>query len=214
MHMRRKADAEPKVTTAAPSKAAEILQLCLEQKQEDILRALRRFTADNYVAQGDVPRNAALEMLAEVAQHALTAAGTFDTSRPPLPWLLRIALNVVRHRYRDGQRRQHRETHFEEPSPDSRGGLSDGQFFDQMSAMSVPSPEVGFIDRNALNDAIVALSSTDQRIIRTTMEMDWDMKKVAEALDIKAGTARVRLHRAIPHLKEEYERQNRGGGDE
>lgn len=214
MNMRLKADTEPKVTTAAPSEVAKILLACLEQKQADILRALRRFSADNYVAQGDAPKDAALEMLAEVVQHALTAAATFDISRPPLPWLLRIALNVARHRYRDGHRRQHRETHLEEPSLDSRGGLSDSQFFDQVSALSLPGPEVGFVDRNALNGAIAALSSTDQQIIQATLERDWDMQKVAEALDIRAGTARVRLHRAIPHLKKEYEWQNRGGGDE
>lgn len=127
----------------------------------------------------------------DVAQEAFIRAyqqlHRFDTTRPFRPWLLRITTNIARNRHRALGRY-----------------VAALQRFFAITLLAFPNTETQTIQQwetEALWQAIRQLDTKDQEVIYLRFMLGLSVKETAEVLDIKVGTVKSRLSRALDRLK-------------
>lgn len=112
----------------------------------------------------------------------------FDISRPLRPWLLSIAANLARNRYR-----------------------SAGRYLSALARVfrSEPQTTPDAEEQNLLNmdsaqlwKAVRRLRADDQQIIYLRFFLDLSTGEAAQALDVAEGTIKSRLNRALTRLRE------------
>jgi RNA polymerase sigma-70 factor, ECF subfamily len=131
------------------------------------------------------------EDAADVAQDAFIRAhrhlGQFDASRPLRPWLLRIAANLARNRRR------------------TRGRYAAmlGRVFNLAPrvAPSAESENVQVQQSEALWQAVHRLDQRDQEVIYLRYMLDLSVEETAQILDVRPGTVKSRLSRALDRLR-------------
>ncbi len=114
---------------------------------------------------------------------------SFDATRPPEPWLSRIAYNVALKRIAKVK-----------ADPSSGTDLLEDRYADTTSV----SPERLTGDREAgaaLEAAMDALSAQDRTILSLRYKEGLSVADVAEATGIPAGTVKVRVFRARAKLR-------------
>jgi RNA polymerase sigma factor (sigma-70 family) len=117
----------------------------------------------------------------------------FDRSRANArPWLFGIAVNLLRHHYRDEER--------------MLAALA-------RTAVDPVAPE-GEAHTNSLSRhvaaALEALPAGDRDVLLLFAWEDLGYREIAEALDIPVGTVQSRLSRARAHVRERLESSARG----
>lgn len=111
-----------------------------------------------------------------------------DLPEDPLPWLLRVAANVL-HTDRRGEARRER---LHRRAADAASSAPDW----------APAP------RDAgIGQALARLRRTDRELLLLIAWEGLSPAQAAVALGVRAGTVRVRLHRARARLRLELERQ-------
>lgn len=124
------------------------------------------------------------DLTQEVFVRALSNAASYRGRGSLEGWLLRIAraslMDEVR---REGSRRR-REREWAESRP------------------APPDPSAGSAGRRLLSDLFHALSPEDREVIVLAKFLELSAPRIAEILEITAGAARVRLHRALGRLAE------------
>jgi RNA polymerase sigma factor (sigma-70 family) len=175
---------------------------------------LRQFTSEHYTVLVNTLRlyllkagfteaeDAAYELLNEVVVEALRHAERFDCQRQPMAWLLGIAANLIRRRQTDLARRNRREPLIRDLWRDGDQALSDDELFDRLLNDGNISPPSG---HDMLSELLELLSPADQEVIKLAIEYDMSGAAVAEALHTTPGAARVRLHRALQHLRTHWQ---------
>ena len=145
------------------------------------------------------------ELLNSVVVEALTHAQRFDTSRPPRAWLLGIAANLVRRRQAESARLNRREPLAGDLADDCQAALGEDELFDRLAAHA---PDAAGQDirgeveqRDSLASSLALLSLDEQRIIRLFSRCYLNGDALAAALHVSPGAGRVRLHRALTHLR-------------
>jgi RNA polymerase sigma factor (sigma-70 family) len=128
----------------------------------------------------------------EAAQDAFVKAyralGRFRQGAPFRPWLLRIVANEARNRARSGRRRQGLALR--------AAAVSDRD--------AAPSPETAALaleDREALVAALNRLEPRDREVIGYRFLLGLSEAETAEVLDVRLGTAKSRLSRAMAKLR-------------
>jgi RNA polymerase sigma-70 factor (ECF subfamily) len=182
--------------------ARQLLREAIERESADLRRTVElyvyRFTT---VRAPDRLAELAAEILQDVVVRALANAQAFDPARRPLPWLLGIALNVVRERSRE-QRRE-AETRYQ---PDVRTGADSpaDPLADVLSRLHdrESTSAYGVIELLDLVDA------RDREVLRLVYVEGLPGPALAERLGIKEGAARVRLSRALQRLARAYREAN------
>lgn len=123
---------------------------------------------------------------ADVAAETFAIAWAKRDSIPPdaeLPWLLRVAANVILNVRRGDTRR--------------------ARLFARLSALedtSVPSDEAASDDAHVVRAALARLRSNDQELLRLVVWDDLDEASAAAILGCTRQALRVRLHRARRRL--------------
>jgi RNA polymerase sigma-70 factor (ECF subfamily) len=143
----------------------------------------------------------------DVAQEAFIRAfkalRRFDVTRPFRPWLLSITANLARNRRRSLGRYWAAVRRLAEDSGRS-------------NVVTAPEPVGDGWQARALWDAVRQLPVADQEIIYLRFYLGLPESEAAATLNIPAGTAKSRQHRALarlrgiaqrehPELREEYE---------
>lgn len=119
------------------------------------------------------------DLAAETFVQAFAARRRFDPQRgQPRAWLFGIAHNLLRHHYRDEQRRLQAFSRLDEP----RGGRA---------------PE-----EPRLAAALNALSVEERDVLLLYAWAELSYEEIAESLVVPVGTVRSRLHRARSRLRE------------
>jgi RNA polymerase sigma-70 factor (ECF subfamily) len=122
---------------------------------------------------------------------AWRALPTFRSGAEPRPWMLRIVANAARNRRRGSSRR-------------TAMGLRLAE--DPLSGGAAPSPEGAVLAaerREALLAALGRLSVDDQLVIGLRWFVELDEASMAAALDVRRGTVKSRLSRAMQRLRAE-----------
>ncbi len=106
------------------------------------------------------------------------------------PWILRIVSNEAKNRTRSARRRE---------------GLALRAAWDRPSGDAAPSPEAAVIDRETtqeLLEALAGLKEDDRLIIAYRYFLQLSEAETATALDIRPGTVKSRLSRALARLRD------------
>lgn len=182
-----------------PSPAREVLLRCLEDSAQPLLDSIRVYIYRFGVAHNGDPRSLAQEIFQEVAVEAIAHANRFSPERRPLPWLLGVALNIIRQR----KAASARSAHYEIPSSksDSRHYASYEASVEQRADI-LAAEQLARVEDDAEAEALLALvSADDQAVLRLAILEGWDRRGLARQLGTSDGAARVRLHRAIGRLR-------------
>jgi RNA polymerase sigma-70 factor (ECF subfamily) len=121
--------------------------------------------------------------------------------RRPLPWLLGIALNIIRRRQAEDARRAAHEV------PASSLALARDEYtrgsdpLDQ-TADALAATQLERVEDDAEAEALLALvPDADRQVLRLALVEGWDSEGLAQQLGTSSVAARVRLHRAIVRLR-------------
>jgi RNA polymerase sigma-70 factor (ECF subfamily) len=136
----------------------------------------------------------AQEVVQETFVKAYRNAARWDGSSEVAPWLTRIAINESIDRYRRARRRRE----MEEPMP------ADGVQARQWTADG-PSPERRALGRELqerLDAALSALPERQRAIFVLRHYQGLELGEIAETLDMRLGTVKSGLHRALERLRE------------
>jgi RNA polymerase sigma-70 factor (ECF subfamily) len=123
---------------------------------------------------------------------AYYALPRFRPDLPFRPWLLRIVANEARNRARSGRRRERLALR--------AAAVSDGD--------AAPSPETAALaheDRETLVSAMNRLTPRDREVIGYRFLLGLSEAETAEVLDVRIGTAKSRLSRAMTRLRQVLE---------
>ncbi|XVQ10730.1 RNA polymerase sigma factor [Spirillospora sp. CA-255316] len=132
-------------------------------------------------------RQAADDVVSETFAVAWRRLG--DVPEPALPWLLGVARNVLRDRYREEARRAAFTTDFAgEPPPGRGGAAAEGDIAERVA------------ERLAVLRAMAALPDGDREILILVAWQGLSPKDAAKVVGCSATALRVRLHRARKRL--------------
>lgn len=142
----------------------------------------------SYLRGRGAPAADAEDLTQEVFLRALAGASSYRGEGSLEGWLVRTARarlidRARRESARDRREREWAEETFrvEEPAP--------------------PDPSSGLVSR-----LLAALSPEDREVIVLAKFLGFPAKRIGEVLEITAGAARVRLHRALERLAESYQK--------
>jgi RNA polymerase sigma-70 factor (ECF subfamily) len=133
-------------------------------------------------------RGEAEDAAQEAFVKAYYALDRFRPGSPFRPWLLRIVANEARNRARSTRRRQGLALR--------AAAVSDGD--------AAPSPETAALaveDREALVAALNRLPPADRDVIGYRFLLGLSEQETAEVLDVRPGTVKSRLSRAMTRLR-------------
>lgn len=183
------------------------LRQFIENESSSLLGTLRYYLFRAGLGMRDLSLDsAAHDLLNDVVAEALTHEARFRVTGQPRAWLLGIAANMVRRRQRDLIQRDRREPLVRDLYPELEGQMSDDELFDWIAEVAEHTSDA-FDQREDVHRLLTALSHDDERIIRLAIMNGLDGEAVAQALGVSAGTARVRLHRALGRLRQVYAQQ-------
>lgn len=135
----------------------------------------------------------AMEVVQEAFVKAYRAAARWDGTEVT-PWLNRIAINESIDRYRRARRRRA----VEEPL-DADAAAHDGRW-----AAGGPSPERRVFGRelgDRIGTAVEALPERQRAIFVLRHYQEMELAEIARALDMRLGTVKSGLHRALERLR-------------
>ena len=150
----------------------------------------RHFAAVHRYAQQRVGVDAADEIAAETFLQAFDNRRRFDAAQPSArPWLLGIATNLMRRRWRDEKRQLAAYARTLEVA------VADG------AAVESAAPPVGGVDRE-LAAALASLTGDDRDALLLYVWADLSYQEIGDALAVPIGTVRSRISRARRRLRE------------
>ena len=156
------------------------LRLLVERHRDRVYGLLLRSTANH--ADAD-------DLFQEVWIRVVRAAGTFDPAQRFVPWLHRIAINLVR----DAARRR---------TARPWAVTDDGTL--PVATDGAPAPDVQAVagqEAAVLHRAIAALPEGQREVLVLRYIEGLGEREVAEAAGIPPGTVKSRLHHAMRNLR-------------
>jgi RNA polymerase sigma-70 factor, ECF subfamily len=135
----------------------------------------------------------AQEIVQETFVKAYRNAARWDGASEVVPWLTRIAINESIDRYRRARRRRE----MEEP-------LAPDGMYEVRWAADGPSPERRMLGRELqerLDAALLALPERQRAIFVLRHYQGLELGEIAGALDMRLGTVKSGLHRALERLR-------------
>lgn len=185
----------------ADSPAQDELSRCLAEDTQPLLDSIRVYVFRCGLARGDEARVRAAEILQEVAVEAMAHADRFTVGRRPLPWLLGIALNIIRRRKVEDVRRAQRELPASTLAIE-RDGYPEGGSPLEQAGDALAANQLERVEDDAEAEALLALvPEADREVLRLALVDGWDRAGLAQQLGTSEVAARVRLHRAIGRLR-------------
>jgi RNA polymerase sigma factor (sigma-70 family) len=136
----------------------------------------------------------AVEVVQETFVKAYRGASRWDGAAEVAPWLTRIAINESIDRYRRARRRRATE----EP-------LSPEDPHDARWAETSPSPERRVLSRelrDRIDGALRALPERQRAIFVLRHYQGMELAEIAAVLEMRLGTVKSGLHRALERLRE------------
>ena len=166
-----------------------------------MLRSVELYVLRSGLATGEQAFGVAMDVLNETVLEALKHADRFDPLRQPRPWLIGIALNIIKRRKADRAKRTQREPLIHDLLGDSQMSVGEDDLFDRVAELSDRYVESELESEQEVSRLLAGVSDSDQYLLRLAILHGLKGEALAEALGVSSGTARVRLHRALHRLR-------------
>lgn len=181
------------------------LRQFLEAESAHLTRTLRLYA---WRAGLPADENTVGDLLNQTVVEALNHADRYDPARSPRAWLLGIAANLIRREQAAIARLSAREPLAFDLAPENLL-LSEEEIFERLALLSPDGATGGSSDasgdialRQQVQAAVSQLPTGDQLVLNLFSEGDLSGKALGQALGIRPGAARVRLHRALNRLRQ------------
>ena len=134
------------------------------------------------------------EVVHEAVSRALTKAAEYDPSRRPVPWLMQFILNVLMESDR------HTKRH---PTQSDFSDITWNQLLARLCCDASSVASTGYLPR--LDQALGRVNPEQREILMLRFRKGLDGQELAQAVGApSSGAARVRLHRALVALRQEF----------
>ena len=176
------------------------VETVIDTERTQLLKTLRFYALRAGLATSRDGDTVAQDLLNETVFEALRSLHRLKPEMNPHPWLLGIALNLIKRRQAELAKRERREPLVRDLLPDSEFALSDDDLFDQLPQLvetAIDEIEV----KDEIADMLSHLSESDRHLLKLAVAHDMNGEALARDLQISAGAARVRLHRALNRLR-------------
>ena len=187
----------------------QILLQFLEDHRAPLLSTIR-FYARCLSLDAEDGEHIAIEVLQETVIEALNHAGRFDPTRQPRPWLLGIALNIIKRKKADMARRQQREVTLGQLSRLHPEYVTESDLLDHLIPPSEIGPEQEVEADEQVRALLSLVSVEDQEVLCLAILEGFEREALAQRLGTTVGTAGMRLHRALRRLRAAWDEQQRG----
>lgn len=175
------------------------LQAFISQNHQQLATTLRLYVIRSGLTDSDSVDQIALDLLSDVTVEALDHAERFDSTRHPMSWLLGIGANLIKQRVDARNKRERREPLVRDLYITHAEIMSDGELFDLLASYVQDGRSLD--DDLIVTEMLNQLTPDEQHIIRLAVIHELNGEALAQALNIKPGTARMRLHRALQRLR-------------
>jgi RNA polymerase sigma factor (sigma-70 family) len=176
------------------------LEAVIDSERTQLLKTLRFYVLRAGLATSRDGDTLAQELLNETVFEALRSIHRLKPDMNPHPWLLGIALNLIKRRQVELAKRERREPLVRDLLPDNEYALSDDDLFDQLPQLLDTAFEELEV-KDEIADMLTHLSESDRHLLKLAVAHDMNGEALARDLQISAGAARVRLHRALNRLR-------------
>jgi RNA polymerase sigma factor (sigma-70 family) len=150
-------------------------------------------------------------VLSDVVVEALNHEDRFDPARGgPMAWLLGIGINMIRRRQQALGKRSQREPLLRDLHSARQQQASDEELWDRIANLSIAGPAAELEEEERVQEILGSISEGDRYVVRLAILHGLNGRELAQVLDVKPSTARMRLHRALRRLHQawqQYERQ-------
>lgn len=183
----------------ATDKDESRLRQFIKTENKLLKRHLRLYILNWGIAHGDAVDDEVDKLLSDVVYEALRCHHRYDASRPPLAWLLGIAVNLIRRRI--SNRSNHREITVSDLSPENC--MSPDEIFERYS-LGVKDPNLERLEnQESWNERLAPLSETDRAIMNGKFRDTLTAKEIATQQNMKPDAIRKRLSRIMQKLRQE-----------
>jgi RNA polymerase sigma factor (sigma-70 family) len=176
------------------------LEAVIDSERTQLLKTLRFYVLRAGLATSRDGDTLAQELLNETVFEALRSLHRLKPDMNPHPWLLGIALNLIKRRQVELAKRERREPLVRDLLPDNEYALSDDDLFDQLPQLLDTAFEELEV-KDEIANMLTHLSESDRHLLKLAVAHDMNGEALARDLQITAGAARVRLHRALNRLR-------------
>jgi RNA polymerase sigma-70 factor (ECF subfamily) len=198
-------------TRPAPGDSDSKLRLieCIEQHVESLLGSISLYARRMGLDAGTDARGLAVDILQETVIEALDHADRFTATQSPLAWLRGIAVNVIRRKKVEQAKHARREISLSHLTAQQPSSGSEQDVLDRLMPISETASDPGLeLESDEEVAGILSLvSPADQEVVRLAVLEDCERETLAQRLGISAGTARMRLHRALRRLRSAWVKQ-------
>jgi RNA polymerase sigma-70 factor, ECF subfamily len=182
---------------------------CIEQHVESLLGSISLYARRMGLDAGADARGLAVDILQETVIEALEHADRFTATQQPLAWLRGIALNVIRRKKVEQAKHARRELSLSRLIAQQPSASSEQEVLDRLLPISETASDPGQALESEEEVAVILslVSPADQEVVRLAVLEDYERETLAQRLGISAGTARMRLHRALRRLRSAWVKQ-------
>ena len=201
---------EEQATTSSPAgynQNQDVLRTAIEREWPHLLTGVRIFVSRfGLVTDGVTLEDTAREILHDTIATGLAKSAKYNNQKEPLPWLLGIAINHIRHRRRavgiNSRVVAIADVRLPSRTPDTGlTRLSSDEMFDLL--MRAASVNFRASQLNA-NELLSLVKEDDRKILHLAFIEGLRGKALAAHLGISEGAAITRTSRAIARLREAY----------
>lgn len=163
-------------------------------------RILRQYVVKFGLATGTEVESSAEDVLNTVVTEALTHTDRLSSIDNPLPWLLGIAVNIIRQQRDQKSRLEHREPLIHDLYPAS--SLNEDELIDRFVGLVTRTDHSTLEHDQHLAQIFQYLTDDEARLIKLAILYDLNSNEIGQALGITSGAVRVRLHRTIKKIRD------------
>ena len=178
---------------------------CIQEQSTQLLGIIRSYVSRAGVAAGEEVEAIANEILQETVVEALAHVDAYTSTRQPLPWLLGIALNMLRRHRALQTKRTQREFSLSHLAA-QYGEDNETDLLERLVVSKDISPEQEIVMRSQVETLLAQVSWEDQQVIFLALQEDFKRDGLARRLDLHPNTARMRLSRALGRLRSALEK--------
>ncbi len=178
----------------------QVLQQTIEHEAHTLRGIIKSYVIKFGLAAYAHADGVAEEVFHDTVVEALHHADRFDHQRAPIPWLLGIALNIIRMRRRTIGKG--REIPIRDMSTTQTSDMDDDDLFQHFGNL-VAEKMTDNLDREMFVQQLLRhVSTQDREIIHLAIWHDLDSQTIGKQLKMSPSAVRVRLHRAIKGLRQ------------